>query len=311
MPDWSRYYRGLQVFQQYTDQQPKMEKLLEGFFFHFKDALECMASLSVDTKETQALLASWRHTTVQWLDIGSGDGSFTKKALNAFRMHNASPIAYTGLDTHEDFVTFAQESREPSAENVKFILKDAFGGHLHRLGTFDLITAFNATYFARDLEGFKADLDKTLNLHAVALFIQNRFATEKLGELLYGENTFHEYTASVIVQVFFPCLSELGWQLLENRATEIEIACSFLPAGEKENVKLIKCLLESMGGAAIETDAGQEVLQKYKHRILSSDFGGTGNYASENILLAYFRQDAPSVLGNIVRSSLLDLRKGS
>ncbi|MDD3029538.1 MAG: class I SAM-dependent methyltransferase [Alphaproteobacteria bacterium] len=183
------YYEGLKIFQKHTNQQDRLKVLLATFFAVLK-------------KEGSNALPT--HSPLRWKDLGCGDGSFTQKVLDALNENNYPPPFYEGIELDDYFIA-AAEKRLQSYANIAIKKSSAFNGTLHTDEPCDIVSGFNALYFAQDLESLREDVKKSLKPNGLGLFIQNTSLTDKIGQIFTGKN-YKEYTASVSTEVFFPPL---------------------------------------------------------------------------------------------------------
>ncbi|MDD3370664.1 MAG: class I SAM-dependent methyltransferase [Alphaproteobacteria bacterium] len=280
------YYEGLKVFQKHTDQQDRLKRLISRFFYHLKE-----------------LPADQGQTALVWRDIGSGDGSFTKKILDSFKENGFAPPIYEGIEIDDHFIEVSKKTLTPYP-NISIVKGSGFDGSIHARGPSDLITGFNALYFAQDLAEFKTDLEKALKPEGLGLFIQNSFFTEKAGKALIG-NDYLDFTAAVPTEVFFPPVPPRGFELITSRATIKDIErMKGLSDQEKADTMTAKMIIDSMGGISTETDEGQMVARKYEERIFGDDYGGPGRYVSDNLLLVYTPPACPKNLKAAVKNAL-------
>lgn len=259
--DAAEYFAGLNVFQRHSNQHGQLGKLLKSFLTAYQE----------ESGVPQA---------PRWLDIGCGDGAFSRVMQDLFAEMHIADFHYHGMDVNPDYLA---QAKDVCVRNAVFSLGDAFDGRLGEMGEFEFVTGINAVYFASNWQEFKADLDECLNNLGIALFIQNTAFTELLGKALYPDEHYRQYCMSTPVHVYFPHMTQESWQLLESgKLLDIQV-----PEEIRKAATLTKQLIESMGGRAINSEAGQAMLRRYKERICSADYGGKGNYISDNILLVY------------------------
>jgi len=207
------YYEGLKVFQKHTDQQDRLKRLLGAFFSRLRTELEQETAPEDCRRLFQKPLV--------WKDIGCGDGSFTQKVFEALQENGFPFPDYEGLEIDEHFIRLFKEkfAGEPRVTIAK---ASGFDGILHTHGPCDVVSGFNALYFANDLELFRKDLEKTLNPSGLGLFIQNKSFTEKAGAALIGPD-YKDYTAAISTEVFFPAIPQRGFALVTGRASARDI----------------------------------------------------------------------------------------
>ncbi len=261
------YYEGLKIFQAHTNQQERLKFLLKTFW--------TLARNQKDFLPQPPFL---------WRDVGCGDGTFTQKALEALRESGFPPPVYEGIEPDSHFVSAAR-NRLAGEIGVKIVKGEGFDGTLSLCGPSDIISGFNALYFAKDLQAFGADLAGALKPTGLGLFIQNHLFTQRAGEAFIGAD-YQDYVASLPTEVFFPPVSKSGYALITGRVSEKDIAENeSLSEQEKKNAIIVKKIIDSMGGISTETEAGQHVARLYEKRILSEDYGGPGRYVTDNFLL--------------------------
>ncbi|MDD3371807.1 MAG: hypothetical protein PHE27_08305 [Alphaproteobacteria bacterium] len=290
------YYEGLKVFQQYTDQQERIRDLLVRFLCRFAQRAE------------EAGEASLAKGPCVWRDIGSGDGSFTSKVLDALADNGFAPPVYEGVELDDCFIAASKELLK-AYPGVSIVKGSGLDGNMHERGEADVISGFNMLYFATDLPGLKADLDKALEPGGLGLFIQNTAFTASAGEAWIGKD-YADYTASVPTEVFFPKVPERAFDLVTGKAGIDDILRdSVLSDEEKAKAVVIKKIFDALAGAPTESDLGQEAARKYRDRISGDDYGGKGCYVTDNVLLVYMRPDAPEKLKALAKAALGDVRR--
>lgn len=292
------YYQGLKVFQENTNQQSQLQTMMASFLSNFKKELNTALSSESITLELKEEMAAVLTQPMNWLDLGSGDGTMTKKILGALETNDFPSPNYEAIDPDPHF---REVSQKELFDYTNIDIRDgvAFDGSLNSGEKRDLITGINSLYFANELDVFKEDIDKTLKPTGLGIFIQNKSFTDKAVEAL-KRNGGTTVVVSVPTEVYFPELSDMSWDLITSRKSEGDIQNSQLSSEDKANTILTKQIIDAMGGISTETEEGQKTAQKYRDRILGDDYGGAGKYVSDNYMIVYAQPNAPSVLKEVL-----------
>jgi SAM-dependent methyltransferase len=290
-----KYYEGMKVFWDHTNQFQQVQRLMETYLHHFRDQLSRSLQSNSITDELRDKLTPLLNKPLNWLDLGSGNGEMTAKILDSLENKGYPCPKYEGVEPDAVFVEMSKDVLN-GRKDITITKADAFSGNLPEYGQRNFITALNSVYFVKDFNKFKQEVDKILDPNGVAIFVQSRNFTEKLKGPFNCQNDI-----GTPVEVFFPNLPDAAWDLLTNKKSEADIiASASLDEKQKEDTITTKKILEAMSnGASTEEEAGQKVAQMYRERIFGNDFGGVGRHVVDNVMLAYIHPNASFVLKEV------------
>lgn len=301
------YYAGLTCFQESTDQQAQLQRLSGSFLRHLRQGLDRSLRSDGLSPALKSQLENALTKPVDWLDIGSGDGTMTEKLLHKFADTGIGVARYEGIEPDPHFRAVSQARLVGHPATIRD--GEGFDGSLHQGGTRDLVTGFNSLYFADDLSALATDLHRTLAPMGMGIFIHNQSFTDNAAEAFTRARGWVA-RASIPTQVHFPPLSDRAWELITHRASEHRIETDGqLAQQDKTNAIRVKRIIDAMGGISTETEEGQKTAEKYRERILGADYGGPGNYISDNVMLVYLRPDAPTLFKEIVARAMKATRQ--
>jgi SAM-dependent methyltransferase len=289
-----KYYEGMKVFWEHTNQFQQVQRLMETYFHHFREQLSRSLQSNSITNELKNKLTPLLNETLNWLDLGSGNGEMTAKILDSLENKGYPCPKYEGVEPDAVFVEMSKNVLN-GRKDITISKADAFNGSLPEYGQRNFITAINSVYFVNDFNKFKQELDGILDPNGFAIFVQSRNFTEKLKGPFNCKND-----VAIPVEVFFPKLPDAAWDLLTTCKSEDDIRASSLDEKQKMETITTKKILEAMAnGASTEEEAGQKVAQMYRERISGNDFGGVGRHVVDNVMLAYVHPNAPLVLKEV------------